>query len=471
MQYISTRGTAPELGFSDTVLSGLARDGGLYVPRDWPQLSPSKIAAMRGAPYSDVAFQVLKPFVNGEITDIALERMINEAYATFRHPAVAPLVQIDPSHFILELFHGPTLAFKDVAMQLLARLMDHILTERGERATIVGATSGDTGGAAIDAFKDCERVDIFILYPQGRVSEVQRRQMTTVGGNSVHAVAVDGNFDDCQALVKAMFNDFTFRDRVRLSGVNSINWGRIMAQAVYYFTAAVALGSPDRKVSFSVPTGNFGDVLAGYVAKRMGLPIDRLVVATNCNDILRRALHSGRYETQGVEKTQSPSMDIQVSSNFERLLFDAQDRAADDVVRQMETLKQSGAFTIPGGALTRITGEFDAATVDENETATIMADLQVKAGYGADPHTAVGFGAAEATRKGRDVPMVTLATAHPAKFPDAVASATGIHPALPDSLGDLYDREERFSHVPNDLDAIEALILDNARISKLEKTA
>jgi threonine synthase len=350
LTYVSTRGEAPILGFADVLLAGLARDGGLYVPSEWPQLSAETIRGFDDESYADVAEAVIAPFVGDAFAPDELRTMIREAYATFRHPAVAPLVQTGPNRFVLELFHGPTLAFKDVAMQLLARMMDRALMQRGERATIVAATSGDTGGAAIDAFKSCAWVDVFVLFPNGRVSDVQRRQMTTVDAPNVHAVAIDGNFDDCQALVKAMFNDHAFRDRQRLAAVNSINWARIVAQIVYYFTAAVSLGAPDRAVSFVVPTGNFGDIFAGWVAKRMGLPIERLVVATNSNDILARALETGRYEVKGVHPTSSPSMDIQVSSNFERLLFDAYDRDAGAVRGLMNSLTQSRRFSIAARA-------------------------------------------------------------------------------------------------------------------------
>lgn len=346
LEYISTRGEAPALGFCDALLAGLARDGGLYVPREWPQLSKKDIRGFRGKSYQEIAFRVLLPFTNGEIPEEIFRSMIDEAYATFRHPAIVPLVQTGPNSFIMELFHGTTLAFKDVAMQLLARLMDYALAERGARATIVGATSGDTGGAAIDAFAGRDRTDIFILFPHGKVSPVQQRQMTSSTASNVHALAINGNFDDCQNLVKAMFNDAPFRDGVGLSGVNSINWARIMAQVVYYFTTAVALGSPDRKISFTVPTGNFGDIFAGYVAKQMGLPIDKLVVATNENDIMARTLKTGRYEMRAVKATTSPSMDIQISSNFERLLFEANGRDASRVRAAMESLKQSSGFDI-----------------------------------------------------------------------------------------------------------------------------
>jgi threonine synthase len=463
VDYVSTRGEAPSLGFSDALLAGLARDGGLYVPREWPTFSKKEIRALRGKSYQEIAFTVLTPFVEGDIPADKFRAMIDEAYATFRHPAIVPLVQTGPNAFVLELFHGTTLAFKDVAMQLLARLMDHALSVRGERATIVGATSGDTGGAAIDAFAGRERTDIFILFPEGKVSPVQQRQMTTSKEKNVHALAIKGNFDDCQNLVKAMFNDTKFRDRMKLSGVNSINWARIMAQIVYYFTSAVALGAPDRKVSFTVPTGNFGDIFAGYAAKRMGLPIDKLVIATNENDILARTLKTGRYEMKGVKATTSPSMDIQISSNFERLLFEANDRDAGAVRRAMESLKQSSAFEIEARALKTIRKKFRAGRATEKQVAqTIKATLK-DTGYLVDPHSAIGvFVAAKHEKPGS--PMVTLATAHPAKFPAAVKSACGIDPALPSWLADLMQREERFDVLSSELDVVEAFIGDHSRI-------
>ena len=462
MDYISTRGEAPALGFRDALLAGLARDGGLYLPRHWPQLSKRDIRNLRGKSYAEVAFEILKHFVDGEIPDDKLKTMINEAYATFRHPAVVPLVQTGPNDFVLELFHGTTLAFKDVAMQLLARLMDHVLAERGERATIVGATSGDTGGAAIDAFAGRDRTDIFILFPEGKVSPVQQRQMTSSTASNVHAVALKGNFDDCQNIVKEMFNDVAFRDRVKLSGVNSINWARIMAQVVYYFTAAVSLGGPDRKVSFTVPTGNFGDIFAGYVAKKMGLPIDRLVIATNDNDILARTLKTGRYEMQGVMATTSPSMDIQISSNFERLLFEAYGRDPSAVRSSMASLKQSGAFEIKPEALKAIKREFRAGRATQEQVAETIRETLEATGYLLDPHTATGvFVAQKNARPGS--PMVTLATAHPAKFPAAVKSACGIDPALPSCLADLMHREERFDTLDAELKAVETFIGDHAR--------
>lgn len=463
VKYISTRGEAAPLGFCDALLAGLARDGGLYLPKEWPKFSKKEIRGLRGKSYQDIAFTVLEPFINGEIPAAKFHEMIDEAYATFRHPAVAPLVQTGPNAFVMELFHGSTLAFKDVAMQLLARLMDYVLSERGERATIVGATSGDTGGAAIDAFAGRERTDIFILFPHGKVSPVQQRQMTTSSASNVHAIAVNGNFDDCQNLAKAMFNDAAFRDRVKLSGVNSINWARIMAQIVYYFTTAVALGGPDRKISFTVPTGNFGDIFAGYVAKRMGLPIDKLIIATNENDILARTLKTGRYEMRDVKATTAPSMDIQISSNFERLLFEANDRDPGEIRSAMDGLKQSGSFTIREKALKAIRKEFRAGRASEKEVAKTIAKTLADTGYLLDPHSAVGVFVAAKHEKA-SAPMVTLATAHPAKFPDAVKSASGIDPALPTWLADLMNREERFDILDPDLKTVEAFIGERTRL-------
>ncbi len=463
MRYISTRGDAPVLNFPDALLAGLARDGGLYVPETWPTLASADIAALSGQPYAEVAKRVLAPFVDGTIEAAALERMIDEAYASFRHPAVTPLVQLSSSEWVLELFHGPTLAFKDCAMQLLGRLMDHVLKARGQRATIVGATSGDTGGAAVEAFKGLDQVDVVILFPEGRVSDVQRRMMTTVDAANVHAVAIEGTFDDCQAIVKGLFNNHAFRDRVRLSGVNSINWARIVAQVVYYFVAGAALGAPHRAARFVVPTGNFGDVFAGYVAKRMGLPISELVVATNVNDIMARTLHTGRYEVTGVVPTSSPSMDIQVSSNFERLLFDAHGRDAEAVRRLMAGLSQSKSFTIAEGPLAAMRAEFGAARADEAEVAAMMKGTLADAGYLLDPHTAVGMVAARKVEADPAVPTVVLSTAHPAKFPDAVEAATGTRPALPLWLGNLMTREERITRLSNDQAAVEAHVLENTR--------
>ncbi len=465
MEYVSTRGEAPALGFSDTVLAGLARDGGLYVPQEWPQFSAQEVRAMRGLPYPDIAIRVLTPFLGGEIPSAAFEALVREAYATFRHEAVCPLVQLGPNRFVLELFHGPTLAFKDVAMQLLARLMDHVLAERDRRATIVGATSGDTGGAAIEAFAGRERTDIFILFPHGRVSPVQQRQMTTSKAANVHALAIEGNFDDCQGLLKDMFNDHAFRDRVALSGVNSINWARIMAQIVYYFTSAISLGAPDRPVSFTVPTGNFGDIFAGYAAKRMGLPVERLVIATNDNDILARTLASGEYRMEGVVPTTSPSMDIQVSSNFERLLFEASGRNAATVRRYMALLKQSGAFAIDGPDMQRIRDEFDAGRATSGEVAATIRSTLAASGYLLDPHTAAGVHVAAGQPAGV-TPMVVLGTAHPAKFPAAVEAACGISPALPAWLSGLMEADETFTVLPSDLKMLEDHISHRARAAR-----
>jgi threonine synthase len=464
MRYVSTRGSAPTLGFSDAVLSGLARDGGLYVPDAWPELSPAELRALRGLSYPELAIRLLTPFLGGEIDRPTFGRIVREAYASFRHEAVCPLMQLDGRTFALELFHGPTLAFKDVAMQLLGRLMDHILAERGERATIAAATSGDTGGAAIEAFAGRERTDMFVLFPHGRVSPVQQRQMTTSKAANVHALSIEGNFDDCQGLVKDMFNDHRFRDGVSLSGVNSINWARIMAQIVYYFSSALSLGSPDRPVSFTVPTGNFGDIFAGYAAKRMGLPIDRLVIATNDNDILARTLSSGEYRTRGVVATTSPSMDIQVSSNFERLLFEASGRDSGAVIRCMNGLKQSGGFTIDTPTLSAIRGDFDAGRASMAETAQTIGRTLKASGYLLDPHTATAVHVA--SQQLTESPMIVLATAHPAKFPDAVKAASGVFPALPEWLSGLMDAEERYTVLPSDLKMVEDHISRHARAAR-----
>jgi threonine synthase len=457
MKYVSTRGQAPVLTFADALLAGLARDGGLYVPEAWPRLSGGEIAALAGRPFAETAAGLLRPFVAGTIPDVVLDRAAREAYATFGHRAVTPTTQIAPNLFVLELFHGPTLAFKDVAMQLVARLMDHVLGERGQRATIVCATSGDTGGAAAEAFRGRARTDMVILFPKGRVSDVQRRMMTTPAEPNVHPLEIDGTFDDCQAIVKALFNNHAFRDRVRLAGVNSINWGRIVAQVVYYFTAAVAHGSPHRPVSFVVPTGNFGDIYAGYVAKKMGLPIDRLVIATNVNDILARTLLGGRYEVKGVAATTSPSMDIQVSSNFERLLFEATGRDDDAVRAMMGSLAQSGGFAIPDAALSVIRSEFDAARAGEDEVAQTMREWLAASGYLLDPHTAVAVKAASALANS-PAPAIVLSTAHPAKFPDAVAAITGVTPPLPPRLAGLMTAPERMTRLPADAAAVERYI-------------
>jgi threonine synthase len=448
------------------MLAGLARDGGLYVPESWPRLEPQEILAFTGSPYAEVAAEVARRFVGDSINESDLARMAREAYGTFRHPAIAPIAQLGVNTFALELFHGPTLAFKDLAMQLLARLMDHVLAARGERRTIVVATSGDTGGAAAEAFRDRDHVDLIVLFPDGRISDVQRRMITTVGAANVHAVAVAGTFDDSQAIVKAMFNHHAFRDRVSLSGVNSINWARIVAQAVYYFTAAVSLGAPYRKVAFTVPTGNFGDVFAGYVAARMGLPVDRLVIATNVNDILARTLAAGTYEPRGVVPTTSPSMDIQVSSNFERLLFDAYRRDGSAVRALMASQAQSGRFTLAASALSEIRALFAAGRADEDEVAATIRTVMRETGRFVDPHTAVGIAVAEKEPRDPAVPMMVLSTAHPAKFPDAVEAACGHRPLLPEWLSDLDRRPERVTLLPADQDAVERFVLATSRAAQ-----
>ena len=464
MHYISTRGAAPTLGFADTLLTGLARDGGLYLPLSVPLLPPDAIRALRGVPYAEAAARIMAPFVDEDFDQDEMKSLTAAAYAGFRRAAVAPLAQIDDNLFALELFHGPTLAFKDFAMQWLGRAMNRVLHERGARATIIGATSGDTGAAAIEAFAEQSQVEVFILYPYGRVSDVQRRQMTTVNRANVHALAIQGSFDDCQRIVKDLFGDLALRDEMRLSGVNSINWARILAQIVYYFVGAVALGAPDRPVSFAVPTGNFGDVLAGYYAKRMGLPIERLIIATNENDILARTLASGRYAPTEVKATQSPSMDIQVSSNFERLLFEASHRDPKEVVAQMNALANEGSFAIPASALARIRADFDAFRVDEPACAEEMGRVYRLSGMIIDPHSAVGVHAArKALAASPATPVVALGTAHPAKFPDAVEAATGVRPQLPKPLEDLMERKEAIVVLPNSRRAVADYLRQTAR--------
>ncbi|WP_299930120.1 threonine synthase [uncultured Pelagimonas sp.] len=462
MKYVSTRGNAPELTFADAMLTGLARDGGLYVPAEIPQMSADDIRALQGLSYEETAFRVIQPFVGESFSDDELRGCIERAYAGFGHNARAPMVQLAPNHFLLELFHGPTLAFKDFAMQMIGQLFQVELSKRGERVTIVGATSGDTGSAAIEAFKGLDAVDVFILYPHGRVSEVQRRQMTTPPESNVHALAMDGHFDDCQARLKDMFNHFEFRDSVKLAGVNSINWARVLVQVVYYFTAAASLGAPDRKISFTVPTGNFGDIFAGYIAKQMGLPIDRLVVATNQNDILDRCLKTGAYEKGDVAPSISPSMDIQVSSNFERALYFAYDKDGAAVAQLMDELA-NGGFSVSQGALQALREDFDSGRVSEDETLAFIKEANATMGELLCPHSAI---AAKIGEDNRDpaTPMVSLATAHPAKFPDAVENASGIRPPLPNRMADLYERSERVTRVPNDLTALETLIQE--RIAK-----
>jgi threonine synthase len=453
VRYVSTRGNAPELGFSDVLLAGLAVDGGLYVPDHWPAPAPS-----RAVTYVERAVEVMLPFVQPDIDELTLTQLCTDAYATFRHPAVVPLVQLDHRQWIQELFHGPTLAFKDVALQLVGRMFDHVLGQRGRRVTIVGATSGDTGSAAIDGVAGCEHVDIVILYPLGRTSEVQRRQMTTVDQPNVHAIAVEGTFDDCQDLVKAMFNDAAFRDRNQLSAVNSINWARVMAQTVYYFTAAETFADP---VTFSVPTGNFGNVLAGWIAREMGAPIRDFIVASNTNDILARFVNDGDMSTRDVVPTLSPSMDIQVSSNFERLLFEMNGRDGGLTAEQLVRFRATGRLAVePDQRDSFVTGNFRAASFDDDATLAEIGRIHRQTGMLLDPHTATGTAAATML-SGLDEshhPVVTLATAHPAKFPDAVERATGHRPELPDHLADLFDRRERTQTVSNDLAVVQSLV-------------
>jgi threonine synthase len=457
MQYVSTRGAAPVLDFGQAMMTGLARDGGLYVPQSIPRMTSGDIAALAGVTYEEAAFRVMRPFMGDLFTDAEFRGLIAQAYAGFGHAARAPLVQLAPNHFLLELFHGPTLAFKDFAMQLIGQMMQAALAKSGNRITIVGATSGDTGSAAIEAFKGLSNVDVFILFPHGRVSPVQRRQMTTPDAANIHALALDGDFDDCQARLKDMFNDFAFRDTVGLAGVNSINWARVLAQVVYYFTSAVSLGAPHRAVSFTVPTGNFGDIFAGYIAREMGLPIERLVVATNQNDILDRALRTGEYRPDGVRPSISPSMDIQVSSNFERALYRAAGGDGALVAGLMADLK-AGAFSIPQGVLQGLRGTFASGRCSEAETTATITRTLAETGELLCPHSAVGVHVAE--QHLGTTPMVTLATAHPAKFPDAVERATGIRPGLPPRMADLFERAERVTQVPNDLAALESLVLE-----------
>ncbi|MBW6528105.1 threonine synthase [Sphingomonas sp. RHCKR7] len=442
MRYVSTRGTAPTLDFAGATLAGLAADGGLYVPDAWPTLSEAEIAALAGRSYAETAAAVMAPFVAGSLSESELRALCDTAYGRFAHDAVTPLVQLDHDQWLLELFHGPTLAFKDVALQLLGLLFERFLNGTTEHLTIIGATSGDTGSAAIDAVAGRAGIDIFMLHPEGRVSEVQRRQMTTVGAPNVHNIAIRGDFDTAQALVKAMFNDAAFAARFRLSAVNSINWARLMAQVVYYFYAAVRLGAPARAVAFSVPTGNFGDVFAGYVAARMGLPVAKLVVATNVNDILARALTTGDYSSREVVPTATPSMDIQVSSNFERLLYDLGGRDGAALAAQMRGFEAERAMRLSNAQAEGAAGLLVGERVDPDAMAMAMRHACERHGQVIDPHTAIALAAAR-RHLAPDVPMVTLATAHPAKFGDAVERATGVRPSLPARVGDLFEREER----------------------------
>ncbi|MBX9700868.1 MAG: threonine synthase [Acetobacteraceae bacterium] len=466
MRYMSTRGEAPARDFEGALLAGLAEDGGLFVPESWPTLSPAAWRALRGLPYPELAARLIHPFTGGTIALEALRAMTGRAYAGFGHPAVAPLVQLDHRTFALELFHGPTLAFKDMALQLLGQLFDHVLTKRGKRITIVGATSGDTGSAAIEACRDRAAVDIVILHPQGRTSAVQRRQMTTVLSDNVRNLAIEGDFDACQDLVKAMFNDAPFRREMNLSAVNSINWARIAAQIPYYAAAALALGAPDRPVAFSVPTGNFGNVLAAWAARRMGLPIERLIIGSNRNDILARFLASNDMTMRPVAPSLSPSMDIQVSSNFERLLFELLGRDAAATAEQMRRFRAEGRMPVPDAAWREATALFRGFTLDDEGTLAEIRRLWQGQGYLADPHTAVGTAAARAPGLAPEdpaIPVVVAATAHPAKFPDAVEQAAGVRPPLPTRLADLFEREERFTLLPADLAQVEGFVRSHAR--------
>ena len=462
MDYISTRGSAPVLDFAGATLAGLASDGGLYLPREWPRFTAEEIAAMVGLPYAQLAARVMQPFVGDSLTPERLLELTTLAYGRFAHAAVTPLKQLDQQHWLLELFHGPTLAFKDVALQLLGLLFEEFLARSGDPLTIVGATSGDTGSAAIDAVAGRARIDIFMLHPQGRVSDVQRRQMTTVLAPNVHNIAMDGTFDDAQAMVKRMFNDPAMTSRFAIGAVNSINWARLMAQVVYYFAAALQLGAPQRKVAFAVPTGNFGDVFAGYVAAQMGLPVERLIVATNVNDILHRALSTGDYSAGKVTPTAAPSMDIQVSSNFERLLFDLGGRDGAATAAQMGTFEASKAMQLTNRQREGAAKLFSSARADPDDMAQALRWAYEQTGELLDPHTAIGLHAARASGLPGDVPVVTLATAHPAKFRDAVERATGQRPSLPARIGDLFERAERMSKLPGDYAAIADYIAAHA---------
>jgi len=457
VQYVSTRGKAPALSFDDVLLTGLARDGGLYLPESWPQFSADDIRDMRGLSYADLAVRVMYPFVEGAIPHADFNDLVQDAYKDFNHPAVAPLKQLDADQWVMELFHGPTLAFKDYALQLLGRLFDYVLKKRGEHVTIVGATSGDTGSAAIEACRDRECIDIFIMHPKGRVSDVQRRQMTTVTSENVHNIALEGTFDDCQDAVKAMFNDMDFRDTYNLSAVNSINWARIMAQIAYYFWAAVQVGAPDRKTRFSVPTGNFGNVFAGYCAKQMGLPIDDFIIGSNRNDILTRYFNSGVMKMETVEPSLSPSMDIQISSNFERLLAQHYDQDGSALTQALAQFRDTGEVDFGEDRWKAMCAEFSAQRLDDEETKQAINDFYQRTGELFDPHSVIGCAVAR-DAKASDAVTISLATAHPAKFPAAVEDASGVHPALPERLSDLFDREERFDVLANDLSAVQSYI-------------
>lgn len=458
VKYISTRGNAPTLAFDDVLLAGLARDGGLYLPETWPQITKAELAEMKTWSYADVAVKVMAPFVEDVVSREELQAIVKDTYAAFEGDDIAPLVETGENEFVCELFHGPTLAFKDYALQFLGRIFDHVLAKRGEKLTIAGATSGDTGSAAIEACRDRDNIEIFILHPSGKVSEVQRRQMTTVLSDNVHNIALEGNFDDCQNTVKALFADEAFRDAVNLGAVNSINWARIMAQVAYYFWAGLRTGVPDTEVAFSVPTGNFGNVFAGYVAKQMGLPIQQLVIGSNANDILIRFIETGRMESKGVFATTSPSMDIQISSNFERFMFELLDRDSTALNAAMADFKAQGQYAVTPEFMARLKEIMDGERFDDDATAKIIGEVYTETGYLLDTHSAIGVGAARARRWNADIPMVCLATAHPAKFPDAVKAASGVHPELPSHLSDLYEREERYTELAGDFDVVKDFI-------------
>ena len=459
MKYISTRGQAPALGFEDVMLTGLASDGGLYVPESLPKFSTEDMKRLAQLDYAGLAIEIMRPFVSDFLGEDELQQVITETYGGFRHKAVAPLVQLDTNEWVMELFHGPTLAFKDFALQLLGRLLDKALERRDEKAVILGATSGDTGSAAIEGCRACERVDIFIMHPYNRVSEVQRRQMTTVLADNVHNIAIEGTFDDCQAMVKASFADQSFLEgKRRLVAVNSINWARIMAQVVYYFHAALSLGAPDREVSFSVPTGNFGDIFAGYIARSMGLPVKQLIVATNRNDILHRFFADNDYSKGQLEPTLSPSMDIMVSSNFERLLFDIHDRNGDKLREVMQAFDKSGSISIEPGGMDAIRELFSSDRSSDEEVVSTIKQVFDDCEYLLDPHTAIGVKAARVCRKDKDVPVVTLATAHPVKFPESIVRAGLDEPALPGWLGDLHERPEQYDVLANDMEDLHSFV-------------
>jgi len=462
MKYISTRGGGEPKSFEDVVLTGLAPDGGLYVPQELPKFSPEEIASWAGLSYQDLALKIISPFVDGAIPQADLKQLIDKSYATFRHGGIAPLIQTGHNEWIMELFHGPTLAFKDFALQFLGNLLDYILAKRNQKVVIMGATSGDTGSAAIEGCRRCENIDIFILHPHNRVSEVQRRQMTTVIADNVHNIAMHGNFDDCQNMVKASFSDQSFLPEGRqLAAVNSINWARIMAQIVYYFWASLSLGGPQRKVSFSVPTGNFGDIFAGYLAHKMGLPIEQLVIATNQNDILHRCISDNDHSTRPLEQSLAPSMDIMISSNFERLLFDLYDRDGAAIAELMKDAK-AGHMHLSDSALTEARKLFSSYRCDNDDMLGMIRSVLKESDYLMDPHTAIGLDAARHCRANNETPMVTLATAHPAKFPDAVREAGyPTDPELPTHMADLFEKEEHYRVLDNDQDAVQAFIAGN----------